>query len=88
VVARKQATTANVDVGMMAGHLGRCGDLVDEHHRPGEVGTHGGLGELLAAPLPARQALQALGDRGVIQPWHGSSFPENERCDLRPPYGN
>jgi hypothetical protein len=55
---------------------------------PGEVGTHEGLDELVAPTLPTGQALQALGDRGVIQPWHGSSFPENERCDLRPPYGN
>jgi hypothetical protein len=68
VVARKQATTANVDVGMVAGHLGRCGDLVDEHHRPGEVGTHEGLDELVAPTLPTGQVLQALGDRGVIQP--------------------
>jgi hypothetical protein len=88
VVARKQATTANVDVGVVAGRLGRCGDLVDEHHRPGEVGTHEGLDELVAPTLPTGQVLQALGDRGVIQPWHGSSFPENEQCDLRPPYGN
>ena len=88
MAARKQATTANVDVGMVVGRLGRCGDLVDKHHRPGEVGTHEGLDELVAPTLPTGQVLQALGDRDVIQPWHGSSFPENERCDLRPPYGN
>jgi hypothetical protein len=43
----------------------------------GEVLTHEGLGDLVAAPLPARQALQALGDGGVVQPWHGSSFDVN-----------
>jgi hypothetical protein len=66
---------ADVDVGVVAGRLGRRGDLVDEHHRVGEVVAREGLDDLVAAPLPARQALQALGDRGVVQPWHGSSFP-------------
>jgi hypothetical protein len=66
---------ADIDVGVVAGRLGRCGHLVDEHHRVGEVLTHEGLDDLVAAPLPARQALQALGDRGVVQPWHSSSFP-------------
>jgi hypothetical protein len=35
---------------------------------PGEVGTHEGLDELVAPTLPTGQVLQALGDRGVIQP--------------------
>jgi hypothetical protein len=51
------------------------GDLVDEHHRLGEVGAHEGLDDLASPSLPAGQVLQALGDRGVVQPWHGSSFP-------------
>src|SRR4029453_6770040 len=41
----------------------------------GEVLPQEGLDDLVAAPLPAGQVLQALSDRGVAQPWHGSSFP-------------
>src|SRR5829696_3150480 len=59
---------ADVDVGVVAGGLGCVGDLVDEAHRVGEVGAHEGLDDLIAAPLPTGQALQALGDRGVVQP--------------------
>jgi hypothetical protein len=40
----------------------------------GEVLEQEGLDDLVAAPLPAGQALQALLDRGVVQPWHRSSF--------------
>jgi hypothetical protein len=64
---------ADVDVEVVAGRLGRCGDLVDEGHRLDEVGAREGLDELVAAPLPTGQVLQALGDRGVVQPWHDSS---------------
>jgi hypothetical protein len=63
--------------GVVAGRLGCVGDLGDERDRVGEVLAHEGLDDLIAAPLPAGQALQALLDGGVVQPWHGSSFRAN-----------
>src|SRR5215211_7770486 len=45
--------------------LGCVGDLVHERDRVGEVLAHEGLEDLVAAPLPTGQALQALLDRGV-----------------------
>jgi len=66
--ARGDLVPADVDVGVVAGGLGCVGDLVDEAHRVGEVGAHEGLDDLIAAPLPTGQALQALLDRGVVQP--------------------
>src|SRR4029453_17287469 len=59
---------ADVDVGVVAGRLGRVGDLGDERDRVSEVLAHEGLEDLVAAPLPTGQALQALLDRGVVQP--------------------
>jgi hypothetical protein len=52
---------ANVDVGvgMVAGRLGRCGDLVDEHHCVGEVGACEGLDDLVA-----RRSQPAVHPRG------------------------
>src|SRR5215217_2420799 len=73
---------ADVDVGVVAGRLGRAGDLVDEGHRLGEVGACEGLDDLVAAPLPAGQVLQAFGDGGVVQPWHGLLLPGE--CDCAP----
>src|SRR5918994_4187918 len=46
---------ADVDIGVVAGRFGRCGDLGDEDHRLGEVLAHEGLDDLIAAPLPAGQ---------------------------------
>jgi hypothetical protein len=67
----------DVDVGMVAGRLGRAGNLVDKRHRLGEVLAHEALDDLVTAPLPTGQALQALVDGGVVQPWHGPSFRAN-----------
>src|SRR6266540_565521 len=70
---------ADVDVGVVAGRLGRAGDLVDERHRVGEVLAHERLHDLVAAPLPAGQALQALLDGVVVQQWHGPSWTARTR---------
>jgi hypothetical protein len=43
----------------------------------GEFHEQEGLDDLVAAPLPAGQVLQALLDRGVVQPWHSSLLPGN-----------
>src|SRR6266540_3954548 len=67
---------ADVDVGVVAGRLGRAGDLVHERHRAGEVLAHERLDDLVAAPLPAGQALQALLDGVVVQQWHGTLLPD------------
>src|SRR4029450_1527003 len=68
---------ADVDVRMVASRLGRCGDIVDEHHRVSEVLAPEGLDDLVAASLPAGETLQALLDSGVVQPWHCASFRAN-----------
>ena len=50
----------------------RASEVVDEHHRVGEVLPHESLYELVAAPISTRQ-VQALLDRGVVRPVAWSS---------------
>src|SRR5215212_4005761 len=51
---------ADVDVRVVAGRLGRCGDLVDEAHRVGEVLPHEGLDDLVCRLLLEKKKLQAV----------------------------
>jgi hypothetical protein len=42
---------------MVAGRLGRAGNLVDKRHRLGEVLAHEALDDLVTAPLPTGQGI-------------------------------